>query len=101
MIRKPHPPPKKRGMFSRVMASDSHSDRPTSQDAANKSSWHHFGGRKRGQSGQGAELGSIPVPKREETPKPDSQLKNEERQATPGAENTQPPEIRVDSAPVR
>ncbi|KAK5164858.1 uncharacterized protein LTR77_009522 [Saxophila tyrrhenica] len=69
-------PQKKRGMLSRIMDSDSHSERPSSHDGTSKSSaWHHFGGRKRGQSGQGAELGSIP--KREETPKPESQLKKE------------------------
>ena len=80
----PKPQPKKRGMFSRIMDSDSHSERPGShqnQDGV-KSSWHHFGGRKRGQSGQGAELGSIP--KREETPKPEaqSQVRREERERT-------------------
>lgn len=90
---KPHPP-KKRGMFSRLMDSESHSERPGSNNPeAPKSSWHHFGGRKRGQSGSGAELGTIP--KREETPKAESQLKNEERQSTPqatsGAENSQAP----------
>lgn len=75
-------PAKKRGMFSRLMDSESHSERPGSQpQEATKSSWHHFGGRKRGQSGSGAELGAIP--KREETPKAESQLKHEERQSTP------------------
>lgn len=109
---KPQAPAKKRGMFSRVMAnSDSHSERPPSQDGATRAPWHHFTGRKRGQSGSGAELGSIP--KREETPKPDSQLKHEESaqpdntarteetQATPGAQNTQTPEIKVDAALAR
>ena len=64
-------------MFSRIMDSDSHIERPTSQDGtATKSSWYHVGGRKRGQSGQGAELGSIPKNPihREDTPKPESQL---------------------------
>jgi hypothetical protein len=73
-------PPKKRGMFSRMLDSDSHAERPGShgqKDGVQKSAWHHFGGRKRGQSGQGAELGDIP--KREETPRPlDSQVKKEE-----------------------
>lgn len=68
-------PQKKRGMFSRIMDSDSHAERPSSQDGG-KSAWHHFGGRKRGQSGSGAELGAIP--KREDTPKPESQLRKEE-----------------------
>jgi hypothetical protein len=91
-------PQKKRGMFSRMLDSDSHAERPGShgqKDGAAKSSWHHFGGRKRGHSGQGAELGDIP--KREETPRPlesqgkkdeglvkeEIQPKKEERQATP------------------
>ncbi|KAK5717775.1 hypothetical protein LTR15_008614 [Elasticomyces elasticus] len=71
--------PKKRGLFSRITEFNDHSERPSSQDGkdANKSEkpWHHFGGRKRGQSGQGAELGAIP--KRETTPKPESALKNQ------------------------
>lgn len=73
-------PQKKRGMLSRIMDSDSHahSERPSSNDGTGKASaWHHFGGRKRGQSGQGAELGSIP--KKDEVPKPvESQLRKEE-----------------------
>ena len=95
---------KKRGMFSRFMdSSDTTSERPTSQDG---SKWHHLTGRKRAQSGQGAELGS--VTKREETPKPDSQLKRElpqpqpqsrqhAQQATPGAEIPQTPEVKPNS----
>lgn len=89
---------KKRSMFSRLMESESQSERPGSQDGG-KTPWHHFGGRKRGQSGQGAELGSIP--KREvESPKPDSIVK-EEREATPKAENTQAPDIKIDSSSAR
>ena len=103
---KPHNPQKKRGMFSRMLpdsSSDSHHERPASADGAK---WHHFGGRKRGQSGQGSELGSIPIIKREETPKPESQLRKEiskpadkpvESQATPGAETAQAPNAKVDS----
>lgn len=75
---KPVPAPKKRGLFSRITDSGVHSERPGSQDGGKGSAWHHFGvpGRRRGQSGQGAELGSIP--KRETTtPKPESQLKRE------------------------
>ena len=64
----PKPVQKKRGMFSRIMDSESHSERPGQKDGVAKSSWHHFGGRKRGQSGQGAELGDIPG--REATPRP-------------------------------
>lgn len=101
-------PQKKRGMFSRIMpdsSSDTHHDRPASADGTK---WHHFGGRKRGQSGQGSELGSIPTVKREETPKPESQLRKEvtkptEGQAAPGAETSQAPRgnAKVDTAVVR
>lgn len=94
----PKPTHKKKGMFSRLIDSESHSERPATQDSGNKSSWHHFGGRKRGQSGQGAELGSIPKREEENTPKPESQMKKEERQATPGAENAQAPDTKIDSA---
>ena len=61
-----------------MLDSDSHAERPASQkDGAQKSSWHHIGGRKRGQSGQGAELGNIP--RREETPRPlEGQARKEE-----------------------
>jgi len=80
-------PQKKRGMLSRIMDSDSHSqsERPSSHDGTGKASaWHHFGGRKRGQSGQGAELGSIP--KKDEVGKPmESQLSKE---STKPVENT-------------
>lgn len=91
---------KKKSMFSRLIDSDSHPERPATQDGG-KTSWHHFGGRKRGQSGQGAELGQIP--KREEdkeaTPKPENPtVKKEETQSTQGAENVQAPDIRVESA---
>lgn len=82
----PKPQPKKRGMLSRIIDSDSHSERPAAQDGG-KSSWHHFGGRKRGQSGQGAELGSIP--KREDTPKPENQVGKEERPAVSSPELVQ------------
>ncbi|KAK4547486.1 hypothetical protein LTR36_001143 [Oleoguttula mirabilis] len=77
---KPAPPqPKKRGLFSRItMDSGDHSERPTSSDG--NRSWHHLG-RKRGQSGTGSELGSM-APKRETTPKPESQLRREEARAS-------------------
>ena len=94
-IEDPKPQPKKRGIFSRLtdggdQQSSNADGRPTSSQE--KGSWHAFG-RKRGQSGQGAELGSIP--KREETPKPESNLKRAE---TPKpTEIAQAPEIRVDS----
>lgn len=101
-------PQKKRGMFSRMLpdsSSDAHHERPASSDGVK---WHHFGGRKRGQSGQGSELGSIPTVKTEETPKPESQLRREltkpsEGQAAPGAETTQAPSTSalVDTAVVR
>jgi hypothetical protein len=61
--------------------------RPTSSHE-NKSAWHHFGGRKRGQSGQGAELGSIP--NRDDTPKPETQI---QRQAAPPVTQAPPKEL--------
>lgn len=67
-------PPKKRGFLSRL--TDSNNDQAAV--GAQDSKWH-FGGRKRGQSGQGAELGSMP--NREDTPKPtvpESGLRNSE-----------------------
>lgn len=75
---KPVPQPKKRGLFSRITDYGDHSERPGSQESK-KEPWHHFGGRKRGQSGQGSELGAIP--KRETTPKPESQLRREPQHA--------------------
>ena len=94
-------PQKKRGMFSRMLDSESHSERPGShgqKDGAPKSSWHHFGGRKRGQSGSGAELGDIP--RREETPRPvESGLKSERRLSTPKAPNTQAAQVVVVQTP--
>ncbi|KAK5137406.1 hypothetical protein LTR08_008984 [Meristemomyces frigidus] len=69
--------PKKRGLFSRITDSgDHHGERPGSADGG-RSSWHHLG-RKRGQSGSGAELGSM-APKREGTPKAESALRKEGR----------------------
>ncbi|GAB7348544.1 hypothetical protein MBLNU459_g6937t1 [Dothideomycetes sp. NU459] len=55
------PKPKKRGFLSRF------TDDQDSPDARPTSSHHgfHFSGRKRGQSGQGAELGTIEKPKQE------------------------------------
>ncbi|KAH9823691.1 Ubiquitin-conjugating enzyme E2 S-C [Teratosphaeria destructans] len=67
-------PPKKRGLFARLTDSADQPPRPHSTDA--KTSWHHFGGRKRAQSGQGAELGHMPA-RRVTTPKIESQLKKE------------------------
>ena len=104
---KPQQQPKKRGVFSRLMDSDSHSERPSSQDGTgSKGSWHHFGGRKRGQSGSGAELGSIP--KQEETPRPESsqskqdsnQPKQEERSTAPAKpESSKPKQEERSAAP--
>jgi hypothetical protein len=62
------PPPKKRGFLSRL--TDSSNDQAAPGAASSQDSKWHFGGRKRGQSGQGAELGSMPQPSRESTPKP-------------------------------
>jgi hypothetical protein len=61
------PPPKKRGFLSRLTDS-SNNDQATPGATPGQDSKWHFGGRKRGQSGQGAELGSMPI--REDTPKP-------------------------------
>lgn len=58
-------PPKKRGIFARF--GDSVENQPTA-DSARPSSSHrgfHLPGRKRGQSGQGAELGNIQRPTNE------------------------------------
>ena len=85
---KPAPPQqKRRGLFSRFGdGGQTAAERPTSSSggeplAAVKASggWtsHLPGsGRKRGQSGQGSELGSLPI-KREGTPKPESMLRRE------------------------
>ena len=95
-------PLKKRGMFSRMLDGEERS--AAQKEAGNRSSWHHFGGRKRGQSGSGAELGDIP--RREETPKPvEGGLKNERRLSTPkaqvqAAQPAQPTEGAAREAPV-
>jgi hypothetical protein len=60
--------PKKRGFLSRLTESSNDQAAPGAT-SGQESKWH-FGGRKRGQSGQGAELGSMPQPSRENTPKP-------------------------------
>lgn len=93
-------PPKKRGIFARMLDSDDHAEangRPTSSQEKS-GPWHHLTSRKRGQSGQGAELGAIP--KREATPKPERQAEppqhtNGETPAAPIAENPRAPEIKV------
>lgn len=100
-------PPKRRGIFARMVDSVDHSDtasRPTSSHDKGMP-WHHLTSRKRGQSGQGAELGSIP--KRESTPKPDRQSEQPQQQPAPPSEptsqapangqNSQATEARVDS----
>ncbi|OQO12158.1 hypothetical protein B0A48_02798 [Cryoendolithus antarcticus] len=70
-------PAKKRGLFARLTDSNpSDSQQATAGAEAKTSDKWHFGARKRGQSGQGAELGSIPT--REETPKPESGLRRSE-----------------------
>lgn len=64
------PAPKKRGFLSRLTDSSNDSQAaPGATPGQQENKWH-FGGRKRGQSGQGAELGSMPQPSRENTPKP-------------------------------
>ncbi|GAB7361012.1 hypothetical protein MBLNU230_g1055t1 [Neophaeotheca triangularis] len=83
-------PVKKRGIFSRLTESASSSSHRESGDgnqsqtgserpASSGSPWHHFGsGRKRGQSGQGSELGSLPIVKKEEAK--ESGLRHEPQQ---------------------
>ncbi|KAJ8606979.1 hypothetical protein MRB53_040576 [Persea americana] len=64
---------KKKGIFARLTESTNEQSDARPASSHEKSSWHHFGGRKRGQSGQGAELASFPdmiSPARENTPKP-------------------------------
>lgn len=94
-------PQKKRGIFARMLDSDDHTEsngRPTSSQEKS-GPWHHLTGRKRGQSGQGSELGAIP--KREATPKPEKQLeisqpvKEEAKEAK--LQSSQAPEIRIES----
>ncbi|EME49929.1 hypothetical protein DOTSEDRAFT_68673 [Dothistroma septosporum NZE10] len=70
----PKPQPvKKKGIFARMLDSDDHADsngRPISSHDKH-STWHNLTSRRRGQSGQGAELGSMP--NRDGTPKPEKQ----------------------------
>jgi hypothetical protein len=78
--------PKKRGLFARLTESSSENQATAGADGVKTEKWH-FGGRKRGQSGQGAELGSISRP---ETPK--SEGSNLRRSETPKpVENVQAP----------
>lgn len=65
---KPQHQAKKRGIFARIV--DGGSEDGGRNGTESKSSWHHFGGRKRGQSGQGAELGAVPKRDAASTPKP-------------------------------
>ena len=96
--------PKKRGIFARMLDSNDDNEtngRPTSSHEKTEKTgpWHHLTGRKRGQSGQGAELGA--VPKRDMTPKPEKQIettqaaKQEIKDIKPAS--TQAPEIRIES----
>jgi hypothetical protein len=91
----PKPTPiKKRGLFARMVDSVDHSDttnRPTSSHDKGMP-WHHLTNRKRGQSGQGAELGSIP--KRESTPKPEKQVEQMQQQQ-PQSTNEQFPQAQA------
>lgn len=86
----PKPQPvKKKGIFARMLDSDDHADsngRPTSSHDKH-STWHNLTSRRRGQSGQGAELGSIP--KRDGTPKP-------EKQEIARIEQPKPEELKVE-----
>lgn len=93
----PKPQEKKRGFLSRMVDSVDSGNKTTTdaRPTSSHSSWHHITGRKRGQSGQGAELGSMAQPQpREDAPRPESGLKNE-NVLLPGT--TQAPEIKVDS----
>lgn len=54
------PKPKKRGFLSRVMDSDGAATGPDGRPGSHHG--FHFTGRKRGQSGQGAELGNMKRP---------------------------------------
>ena len=112
----PQPREKKRGLFSRITEfgdGGSSSERPPSADGAGgkpssgpvSATWHHFssiGGRKRGQSGQGSELGALPI-KREAgaVPKDGSGLKKAaapNRDPKQGAEERRAAERRDEGA---
>lgn len=80
------PPPKKRGFLSRL--TDSNNDQAAPGATSGQDSKWHFGGRKRGQSGQGAELGSMP--NREDTPKPVAPESGLRHSETPTKENATP-----------
>jgi hypothetical protein len=105
----PKPPlvQKKRGIFARMVdgvpgVGDA-SNRPTTSSESRGGAWHNLTSRRRGQSGQGAELGSMP--KREElTKQPPTPMTQSTPMSTPmqhcespKVENTQAPEIQVDS----
>ncbi|KAF2722837.1 hypothetical protein K431DRAFT_221350 [Polychaeton citri CBS 116435] len=87
------PQHRKKGLFSRL--TDSH-EPSSDQRPPSSGSWHHFSGRKRGQSGQGAELGSMLNKEeiiRDQTPKPERQIERTSEQPTA---NTRTPEIMVE-----
>lgn len=82
--------PKKRGLFARLTDSNNNDQATSGAQADGK--WH-FGGRKRGQSGQGAELGNMPKREENATPKPESALRRSE---TPKpVENAEAPSTEV------
>lgn len=93
----PKPAPKKRGIFSRL--TDSVSTNADSapvgsvdaRPASGHDKWHFPGNRKRGQSGQGAELGSMPRREENGTPKPESGLRRSETPKPGPEENAQAP----------
>ncbi|KAK4560323.1 hypothetical protein LTR86_005518 [Recurvomyces mirabilis] len=82
----------KRGLFSRITGYGDHSsERPSSSSSgADGKPWHHFGGRRRGQSGQGAELGAIPMKKEDGMVggKAESSLKKEVVERKEGVDTT-------------
>jgi hypothetical protein len=82
------PPPKKRGFLSRLTDSSNNDQAtPGATTPGQDSKWHFGGSRKRGQSGQGAELGSMPIredtPKHSETPKQTEPPKVDENTRAP------------------
>lgn len=94
-------PPKKRGIFARMLDSDDHSD-DNARPAPNpdkSAPWHHLTSRKRGQSGQGAELTVVPQseanPEAERPAEISQAPTNRDMNGASKPVNTQAPEVRV------
>lgn len=100
-------PQKKRGIFARMVDGvGDHSNRPNGsfENPPRSGAWHTLTGRKRGDSGRGAELGAMPkateVARREQTPEPEKQVpapQMPQQSEASVAASTQAPEIKVDS----